>query len=268
MTMARSTDRWLRYALTTLCAALGACTTVPRPGATPPPDTDPLAAWGQVLERHVDDQGLVDYAGLAEDRDDLNSFVAYVYAVSPESHPARFPGRADRLAYYINAYNALAMYNVLESDVPESLAGWTKLDFFVLRRLQVGGERMSLYGFENDVIRPQGDARVHFALNCMAVSCPRLPRTPYLADGLDARLDGDARAFFAEPRNLTVDHEARTVALSEILDFFEEDFLVDAPSLIAYVNRYAGEPIPEGYDVRFFDYDWTVNAQVPPTAGS
>lgn len=267
MTTARSLDRWLRKGLITCCAVLGACTSVPRPTALPPPpDADPLAAWARVLETFVDDQGHVDYVGLAEDRGDLDAFVAYVYTVSPESHPDRFPDRADRLAYYINAYNALAMYNVLESGTPESLGGWTKLDFFVLRRVQVGGQRISLYDFENDVIRPTGEERVHFALNCMAVSCPRLPRAPFLADDLDDRLEHEALAFFAEPRNLTVDHAARTVTLSEILDFFEEDFLADAPNLVAYVNRYVDQPIPETYDVRFFDYDWKVNAQ--STGGS
>ena len=111
------------------------------------------------------------------------------------------------------------------------------------------------------MIRPLNEERVHFALNCMAVSCPRLPRTPFTAAGLDAELDAAARLFFAEPRNLQVDPVRRVVRLSSILDFYPEDFLRKAPSLIAYANRYRADPVPLDHNVEFIPYDWTVNAQ-------
>jgi hypothetical protein len=63
---------------------------------------------------------------------------------------------------------------------------------------------------ENDVIRSLGDERLHFALNCMAVACPRLPKTPFSADRLNDQLEQEARRFFGEPRNLVVDDEGRT----------------------------------------------------------
>ncbi|MGH3849573.1 MAG: DUF547 domain-containing protein, partial [Pseudonocardiaceae bacterium] len=111
------------------------------------------------------------------------------------------------------------------------------------------------------VIRRLGEERVHFALNCMAVSCPRLPRMPFHAATLDAELAREARQFFAEPRNVEVDTAGRTVRLSEILSFYPEDFLAKAPSLIAYANRYRATPIPADYRVAFIPYDWTVNRQ-------
>lgn len=77
------------------------------------------------------------------------------------------------------------MYGVVDAGVPDSLGGLTKFTFFYLRRFTIGGKSVSLYSFENDVIRPLGEERVHFALNCMVVSCPRLPRTAFTADQLD-----------------------------------------------------------------------------------
>jgi hypothetical protein len=72
----------------------------------------------------------------------------------------------------------------------------------------------------------------------MAKACPRLPRRPFTAAGIDAELEREARRFFAEPRNLELDPARRTVRLSEILRFYTEDFTKEAPSLIAYANRY------------------------------
>lgn len=61
------------------------------------------------------------------------------------------------------------MFNVIESGIPASHAGWRELKFFVFRKFLVGGQMMSLYNFENDVIRPStrslGDPRIHFALS-------------------------------------------------------------------------------------------------------
>jgi hypothetical protein len=241
--------------------ALAACaTTVPSP---PPPSAgrDPQAAWASVLQRHVDEEGRVDFQGLAADRADLDTYVGWVARVSPASNPELFPTPQDRLAYYLNSYNALAMYNVIDAGIPETLEGLRKVPFFFFRQVEVGGERMSLAKYENETIRPTGDPRLHFGLNCMAVGCPRLPREPFTAANLDAELDREAREFFAEPRNLVVEPERQAFRVSEILSFFTEDFLAVAPSLPAYINRYHEPPIPEGYKAEFIEYDWRINNQ-------
>jgi hypothetical protein len=201
------------------------------------------------------------------DRDELDRVVAFVAAVDPAARPDLFPSRESRLAYYLNAYNALAMDGVIETGIPRSLGGLTKFTFFYLRKLTFGGKSISLYDLENDVIRPLDDERVHFALNCMVVSCPRPPRIAFTAAGLDRQLDTAARAFVAEKRNVSVDPARHELWLSAIFDFYTEDFLAHAPTLIDYVNRYRTEPIPAGYRVRFFDYDWTVNNRLRVAAG-
>lgn len=220
---------------------------------------DALAHWAEVLRVFVNDQGEVDFHGLANEPTDLKAFVDYIARVSPDSAPAQFPTRESRLAYHINAYNALAMLNVIDSGVPKSLSGLTKLRFFGFKQFSIGGRTMSLYTYENEVIRPLGDERVHFALNCMSVGCPRLPRAPFTGNDIDRQLDREARRFFAEPRNLQLAPERKTVRLSEIFKFYPEDFLRRSASLIAYVNQYLPTKIPEDYKVEFIDYDWTIN---------
>src|SRR6516225_6707073 len=176
------------------------------------------ALWTKVLIRHVDDSGRIDFDALSHNPADLDQVVAFIAA--PASQPERFPDRQSRLAFYINAYNALAMYGVVQAGVPESLGGLTKFVFFYLRKFTIGGKPISLSKFENDVIRPLGDERIHFALNCMVVSCPRLPRVPFSGAALDGQLDTAARTFIGDSRNVWIEHAKREVWLSAIFDFY------------------------------------------------
>ncbi|MGH8760136.1 MAG: DUF547 domain-containing protein [Burkholderiales bacterium] len=250
----------MRAALLLMVGLLSGCAVYGPPSGRAP-EEEPRDAWARVLLQRVDPQGRVDFAGLARDRADLDRTVAWIYAVSPDNRPDLFPTPQHVLAYHLNAYNALAMYAVLESGIPETNAGFGKVRFFFLRRVEVGGRRLNLRAYENEVIRPLGDPRVHFALNCMSVGCPRLPREPFRAETLDAQLERAAREFFAEERNARVDVASRKVYLSEILDFFPEDFLAVAPSLILFANRYRQSPLPEGYTLDFTPYDWAINRQ-------
>ncbi len=238
------------------CASVPRPTAIPTPGAPPPYD-----AWARVLDKFVDDRGRIDFVAAARDRTDLDRFVAYIYDIGPNNRPELFPSTDHVLAFHLNAYNALAMHKVIETGIPNSLAGLRKVGFFYLGKVRVGGAPISLYDYENTVIRALNEPRIHVALNCMSVSCPRLPREPFLPEKLNAQLDRESRHFFNELRNVTTDDAAKVLRLSEILKFYTGDFLAKAPSLAAFVNRYRDSKVPENYAVEFMAYDWTINRQ-------
>lgn len=230
--------------------------------------------WSSILERVVDDRGLVDYHALAADTEALDRVIAGIEAVSPRSHPERFAEPNQALAYYINAYNALVFRGVLDKG-PEIETVWgrsgTGLGFFVRRKHRVGGEKISLKKFEDLWVR-EGfrDPRIHAALNCASAGCPRLPRVPFSPDTLDSELDEAMTEFVSSPRNVRVDEAARVVTLSKIFDWFKRDFLdfeaeqgVERPTVIDYVNRYrdSPRPIPRDYRVEFEKYDKRLNRQ-------
>ena len=251
---------WLIFIFCAGCAQL-----VPAPdGAAEADRAAAESAWARVLDQRVDEGGRVDFAGLERERADLDRFVSWVYAVGPNNRPELFASRADLLAYHLNAYNALAMYSVLAAGRPRSLSEYGLVRFFYLRRIAVGGVAMSLYRYENEIIRPLGEERVHFALNCMAASCPRLPRTPFRAATLEAALAVETRRFLDEPRNVAPDTARRKVRLSAIFNFYPEDFPAGAPGLIAYVSARRSAPVPADYGVEFADYDWTVADRTVP----
>ena len=221
-------------------------------------------SWTQVLMQSVDSQGRVAFRNISENPASLYRVVSYISQTSPEKNPGKFTSPEDRLAYYLNSYNALAMYGVISYDFPSDFHNFTaRAKFFAFTRFPVGGKEISLYDYENEVIRPLGDPRVHFALNCMVKACPRLPQTPFRAEDLDSTLNSLAREFVNHPRHVHVVESTGRVRLSEIFSFYKEDFVnpKTATSLIAYINRYRREPIDETFKVEFIPYDWTVNYQ-------
>lgn len=231
-------------------------------------------AWNRVLARFVNEKGRVSYEALAKDRADLDRFLAAVEKTSPRSNPELFPGVNDRLAYYLNAYNAHVFLGVLDRG-PQTKSVWggglLGIAFFTEKHVVVGGETTSLKSLEDDVVRDGfRDPRVHAALNCASVGCPRLPRAAFDPERLDGQLDAAMTEFVGEARNVAVDDAAKAVTLSKIFDWFEKDFLAYEKARgnpdgnpIDYVNRYRGAlpKVPRGYRIRFFEYDKALNRQ-------
>lgn len=223
-----------------------------------------LASWSRTLEQFVDEQGRTDFEKLADNPAGLRNFVQFIEKTSPASQPELFTSPAEILAYHINAYNALAMFGVISEGIPSDFDSFFKRwRFFKLRSVVIGGEETSLQDYENNIIRPLGEPRIHFVLNCMVRDCPRLPMQPFFAETLEQQLAHATLAFFNTHKHLRLDADKRTLYLSKILDFYTEDFVPSdkVNDLISYVNRYSKIRVPEDYLVEFMDYDWTINQQ-------
>lgn len=227
-----------------------------------------VAAWERLLQKHVNEVGQIDFEAIEKDRDDLDLYVGWAAKNGPKSTPEAFPTREAKLAYWLNTYNALCLYNVIENvRRPKQI-----VRFFLWTKLDIDGRKMSLYALENSIIRPEfKEPRVHFILNCMVKGCPRLPREPIRPETLEAQLEAATRLFFSEePRNVRVDHAKKIVRLSSILKFYTEDFLepyTSAKSLIEYANLYRESKLPADYELKFIEYDWSLN-QTPRGSAS
>ena len=227
--------------------------------------------WAAVLDRFVDEEGRVDYGGLAQDREDFDRYLATLRESGPVSTPELFPDSAHRLAYYINAYNALVFQGVLD--------GWPDLDsvwglgtgyrFFVTMKVHLDGSQTSLKSLEDREIREAfKDPRVHAALNCASVGCPRLPREAFVAERLEQQLNAAMTEMANDVRHCRVDAKKRRIWLSKIFSWFRDDFIEwggaeergDA-ALIAYLNGFRSEEdaIPITYKVRYLPYDKGLN---------
>ncbi len=221
-------------------------------------------SWKKTLDKNVDLKGKIAFNKLAEDYVDLLFYLDYIAKTSPELNPQSFSSSEQKLAFYINSYNALAMYGVVYYKIPKDLNKFIdRAKFFKFTEYNIGGRHISLYDYENKIIRPMGDPRVHFALNCMVIDCPRLPKKPFTPEMLDAQLNEASVEFLNDPQKVFVDHSKKKVMVSEILKFYEEDFVNpnQAATLLEYINRFRKEKIPSSYSIGFFKYDWTINSQ-------
>jgi len=222
-------------------------------------------AWDVLLKRHVNAIGEVNYAGLKKERQPLDAYVAALAAASPDSRKEQFPDRASELAYWLNAYNALTIRGVVDAYPTRSVRDLGVLyGFFRRADYTLGGRALSLQDLENDIIRKRyRDPRIHFAIVCASVSCPRLDREAFVGGRLNEQLDRVTRDAMAENRNLAIDAKAKTVTLTMLFKWYAEDF--GAPPL-DFARRYLSPERTALLDqlgakprTLFFDYDWSIN---------
>lgn len=230
--------------------------------------------WTTVLREHVDERGMVSYTKLKKEPQLLERYVRTLGEVGPESTPQLFPSRAARLAYYLNAYNANTFVGVLDGGGEQkSVWGslWSGYTFFVGTKYLIDGRKVSLKRLEDKLIREQfEDPRIHAALVCASISCPRLPQQAFTGEHLESQLDAVITEFATLPMHVRVDPPSRTVHVSKIYDWYKDDFLAyerqkgaKSPSVIGYINRYrpADQQIPEDYRIEIMPYDKGLNRQ-------
>jgi len=230
---------------------------------------------GRVLEQYVVDGG-VDYDRLSAQQQPLSQYVASLAVTGPRSTPALFADDDARLAYYLNAYNALVVHAVMahwpiESvhDVRGAVEPKAGFGFFYALSFELDGDTINLYDLEHERIRGFGDARIHAAINCASASCPTLRAAPFEPSQLDAQLDDATRAFVNDPRHVAVD-DGR-IHLNPIFEWYREDFEKHAGpwggTLLDFVEHYLEAQGAEalraaraaGHPVEFTNYDWALN---------
>lgn len=219
-------------------------------------DAFPHGIWTKVLKAHSTD-GFVDYVALKSDHADLDEYLGFVAKYSPEKNPELFPKREDQLAYGINAYNAYVVLAVSHQDPITGVSEATvRRDFFYKNAYPFGGKSLTLDEFEKTV-KALKEPRVHFALNCASLGCPRLPDEAFEPSRIDEQLAREAKKFVNEERNVKA--EGGKVLLSNIFNWYQGDFIgsADSPELLKKIREF-GKDVPDG-EITFVDYDWNVN---------
>ena len=216
-------------------------------------DHAPLDA---LLKRHVR-AGRVDYAALAKRVAVLDQYLEGVAA----QDASVLPGNA-ALAFYLNAYNALVLRQVL-ARWPAVKRVVDEPGFFDKQTHRVAGRTLTLNALENDVIRPRfREPRIHFALVCAARSCPPLQRRAFVARTVKRVLARLARGFIRSRHGLRKEGEG--FVASKLFEWYRKDFEDHAGSLAEYLARAApqhAQALRAGAAITFGEYDWRLNAR-------
>lgn len=227
---------------------------------------DATERYDRLLRRHVDPP-VVDYRAWHASDEDMAQLAAVVDSL--EAIRPTVLGDSDALAYWINLYNAVTLELVLEHYPVDSIkdiggiftSAWEK------ERVTVEGRALTLDEIENDIIRPQfAEPRIHFALNCAAVSCPPLSAEAYVGKQLERQLEMATRRALNDPRWVDLSgcgEERGEIRVTKILDWYEEDFGGER-GVREFLARYRPDDrallLEAGCELEYLDYDWSLNA--------
>ena len=223
--------------------------------------------WDDLLHRFVDTDGNVDYATWDESsqaRQELNDYLNSLSRLD-ESLPA---SRAERLVYWINAYNAITMLGILReyptSSIQNHVSHTWGYNIWRDLRLIVGDKSYSLSEIEHKVLRPLNEPRIHFAIVCASRGCPRLRNEAYTATKLEAQLENNAVAFFADSTKCAVDSAKNELRLSPILKWYSADFGTSTKTMLLRIANWLpadAQAVTKSNDARvvYVDYDWSLN---------
>lgn len=231
------------------------------------------AAYDQLLARYVvaspDGVNRVRYAAWRMNTEDMRALNAYVASLE-QDHPSRL-ARAERLAYWINLYNAVTLQIILENYPVRSIRDIRSRTFdprgligpWRTERVTVEGRRLTLDQIENTILRREfNEPRIHYAINCASIGCPNLEARAWRAETIDADLDEAARGYVNHARGVSVDPRGR-VSASRIYQWFAADFGGGAAGVLTHVRRYASPELrarlANATSISDYAYDWSLN---------
>lgn len=210
------------------------------------------SAWNTLLVKYVNTKGDVNYAGFKADKAKLNAYLKTL-----ADHPVQSGwSRNQKLAYWINAYNAFTVKLIVDNYPTSSITKLKGGKPWDVKWIKLGNKTYSLNNIENDIIRPQfKEPRIHFAVNCAADSCPPLWNRAWTANNLESALAKRTRLFINDPAYNKI--SAKKVQVSKIFEWYKGDF----GELIAYLNKYSTSKIQSNAKVEFLEYNWDLNKQ-------
>ena len=249
------------FSVTALIFLLASCFPIKFKGKGEPVKHE---AWTQLVKKHVNNEGLVDYKGFIKDKEMLQNYLDFLTA----NPPGEKWSRNDQIAYWLNAYNAFTIKLITDHYPVKSIKdlGPKKQIIFIntpwdKKFFKIGNNTMSLNRIEHRILRKiYNEPRIHFALNCASISCPKLRREAYEGSKLDEQLTDQAKEFMSDPKKNQPN--ATKPKLSSIFEFYGRDMTKwSGKSLIDYINQYSPVKMKEDAAIEYLTYNWKLNEQ-------
>jgi len=217
-----------------------------------------------LLKESVKD-GLVNYKAIKKQPEALNSYIDLLSKVDEATFNKW--SKDEQLAYLINIYNAVTIKLVADNYPVKSIKDIDKEGEgpWKLKVVNLFSGKISLDSLEHEIIRKDyNEPRIHFALVCAAIGCPKIPNKSFIASKLDQQLDERARLFLSEKDINFIDKDQKVIYLSPIFDWFMDDFKRNSNSVISYIQNYFPRSDIQNIDlsrfkIKYTEYDWGLN---------
>ncbi|MCB0421201.1 MAG: DUF547 domain-containing protein [Bdellovibrionales bacterium] len=229
-------------------------------------------SYEEILKKFVVVSGpvsTVKYKSLKTNRTELDQFTQSLSSVTQKQFNEWT--QPQQIAFLINAYNALTLKLIIDHYPVKSIkkigsffsSPWKK-EFFSLF-----GKKSFLDHIEHGILRKKySEPRVHFAVNCASIGCPALANFAYTAEKLEEQLQQQTKLFLSDSKRNTLNTKSKTLRLSKIFDWFEEDFSKNKNSVAKFIaphitgDKTLQKSIIDGtYKIEFHSYDWNLNDQ-------
>lgn len=205
----------------------------------------------KVFETYVEN-GKVNYKAIKEDPSQLNEVLNLAKSVTISKTDAK-----NYQAFWINAYNLSVIKGIVASYPIKSPLD--KPGFFDKVTYELAGKSITLNAIENTLLRGNfpKEARFHFVLVCAGLGCPPIIGQAYLPETLDAQLQKQTELSLNNPNFIKV--KGNKVQLSQLFEWYKDDFTQGGKSLIQYVNQFREEKLAEKSKIGYYTYNWTLN---------
>ena len=209
--------------------------------------------WNELLQKHVSDNGNVNYKSFKIDHKKLLEYIN-ILAILKSKPEFDSISREEKLAFWINAYNALTIDLIIKNYPVKSIKDiknpWEQ------RLWQFGDKWYNLEDIEHKILRKMDEPRIHFAIVCASYSCPKLQNTAFTAGNLEQQLTLATQEFLSDTNRNEISEN--TLKLSKIFRWFDKDFEQNG-SLIDFLNKYSNVTISAKAKISYKDYNWDLN---------
>ena len=207
-------------------------------------------SWNAILKSNVSSSGKVNYVGMKSKLTEIQSYISTLESLSDQSTWSR----NEKLAYWINLYNAATVKLIVDNYPTSSITNINGGKPWDKKVVTISGKSYSLNQIENDIIRPKfKEPRIHFAVNCAAISCPKIMNSAFTADKLSYQLTKQAKAFINGSKNSISEN---SIEISKIFEWYAVDF---GSSIIDYLNKYSTTTINSNATTTYNEYNWNLN---------
>ncbi|WP_295834242.1 DUF547 domain-containing protein [uncultured Winogradskyella sp.] len=209
--------------------------------------------FDELLKKYVSDNGNVDYEGFKNSREKLLGYISILQNTFPKLDKLK-PSKEQKLAYWINAYNALTIDLILQNYPLKSIKDIDKP--WDQRLWKFGNKWLNLNDIEHQILRKMDEPRIHFAIVCASFSCPKLQNTAFTVSDIETQLTTATKEFLDDSTKNYISQN--NLRLSKILKWFAKDFKTNG-SLIDFLNKYTEIEISSKAKKSFKDYNWDLN---------
>ncbi|GEM_PF-347495 len=211
------------------------------------------ANWNELVAKYVRANGKVNYKGFKADKAKLQVYLDLLNEHGPQSSWSR----DKKLAFWINAYNAYTVKLIVDNYPLSSIMKLNNGKAWDQAFAKVGGKTYTLNNIEHDIIRKQfNEPRIHFAVNCASISCPKLLNEAYTEEKLNGQLERQTRAYINNPTENSI--SAEKLVLSSLFDWYKGDF-TKSGSLVDFINKYSTTKAQQNASISHKEYNWMLN---------